>query len=203
MSSEDANSGFFLFGAAPLLGAALDTDVPASARANSTAIAKRMTFPRRPLPPGAGEEPRVAILWRMARHLPSAPSAQASFMAKPQAGPRPVEQECPMRRAILTAAVAAGAAFIGSVGGAGAQVTQQPRDAPPPGTGEVPRAASPAGAVYIPGVGFRYVTPLGARVYGWYYAPTYRRYQHGYRPRNVVCDWRDTWFGARCARRWR
>ena len=117
-----------------------------------------------------------------------------------------------MRRAILTAAVAAGAALIGIADVARAQVTQQPRDAPPPGTGEVPRAASPGGAVYIPGVGFRFVTPLGARVYGWYYAPrvygwyddrTSRRYQHGYRPRTVGCDWRDTWFGTRCARRWR
>jgi hypothetical protein len=117
-----------------------------------------------------------------------------------------------MRRAILIAAVAAGAALLGSADGAWAQVTPQPRDAPPPGTGEVPRAASPGGAVYIPGVGFRYVTPLGARVYGWYYAPrvygwyddrTSRRYQHGYRPRHVVCDWRDTWFATRCARRWR
>jgi hypothetical protein len=110
-----------------------------------------------------------------------------------------------MRRAILIAALAAAAAVLGSAGGA-AQVTPQPRDAPPPGTGEVPRAASPAGAVYIPGVGFRFVTPLGARVYGWYYAPrvygwyddrTWRRYHH------VACDWRDTWFGTRCARRWR
>ena len=117
-----------------------------------------------------------------------------------------------MRRAILTAAVAAGVALIGIAGGAGAQGTDQPRDAPPPGTGEVPRAASPGGAVYIPGVGFRYVTPLGAQVYGWYYAPrvygwyddrTTRRYLHGYRARHVACEGRDTWFGMRCTRRWR
>ena len=117
-----------------------------------------------------------------------------------------------MRRAILTAAVAAGAALLGLAGGAGAQDARQPRDAPPPGTGEVPRAASPAGAAYIPGVGFRYVTPLGARVYGWYYAPrvyawyddrTTRRYQYAYGPRKVVCDRRDTWFATRCAPRWR
>src|SRR5215831_18620790 len=82
MSSEDANCGFFLLGAGALVGAALDADALANTRANSTAIAKRMTFPRRPLPPGAGEEPRVAILWRMGRHLPSAPSAQARFMAQ-------------------------------------------------------------------------------------------------------------------------
>src|SRR5262249_21139695 len=151
-----------------------------------TAIAKRMIFPRRPLPPGAGEEPRVAILWRMARHLRSPPSAEAPFMAEPRGDRDLSSRGCPMRRAILTA-VAAAAALLGIAGGAGAQVTQQPRDAPPPGTGEVPRAASPAGAVYIPGVGFRYVTPLGARVYGWYYAPrvygwyddrTSRRYLH-------------------------
>jgi hypothetical protein len=116
-----------------------------------------------------------------------------------------------MRRAILTA-VAAAATLLGVANGAGAQVSQQPRDAPPPGTGEVPRAASPGGAVYIPGVGFRYVTPLGARVYGWYYAPrvygwyddrSSRRYLRGYRARNVACERRDTWFGVRCPRRWR
>ena len=81
----------------------------------------------------------------------------------------------------------------------------------PPGVGEVPQAASPTGATYIPGVGFRFVPPLGPRVYGYYYGPRVygyyddreaRRYQHGYRARRVACD-RDSWFGDRCARRWR
>src|SRR5215510_14087820 len=78
MCSEDANSGFFLVGAAP------DTDALASTRANSTAIAKRMTLPPSGLSPplGAGEEPRVAILWRMAHVPASAPSAGASLVAK-------------------------------------------------------------------------------------------------------------------------
>jgi len=112
-----------------------------------------------------------------------------------------------MRRAILT--FAAGAALLGPAAGASAQGVQ-PRDAPPPGTGAVPQAASAAGAVYIPGVGFRFATPFGARVYGWYYAPRVygwyddregRRYL-GYRARATACGWRDQWF-VRCARRWR
>jgi hypothetical protein len=73
-----------------------------------------------------------------------------------------------MGRAIVIAALAAGAGLLGLSAGASAQVTQ-PRDAPPVDTGEVPRAASPNGAVYIPGVGFRYVAPL-PRVYGYYAA---------------------------------
>jgi len=116
-----------------------------------------------------------------------------------------------MRRALRLAALAAGAAFFGVGAGAWAQGAQ-PRDAPPPGTGQVPQVASAAGTVYIPGVGFRFVTPPGARVYGWYYGPRVygwygdregRRYQHGYRAGRVACDWREEWFGARCQRRWR
>jgi hypothetical protein len=116
-----------------------------------------------------------------------------------------------MRRALRIAALAAGATLLGVVAVAWAQEAP-PRDAPPPGTGEVPRAASAAGTVYIPGVGFRFVTPPGARVYGWYYGPRVygwyddresRRYQHGYHARKVACGWRDEWFGGRCARRWR
>jgi hypothetical protein len=106
-----------------------------------------------------------------------------------------------MRRAFLRAALFAGACLLGPMTGAWAEFAQ-PRDAPPPGTGAVPQAASPAGAVYIPGVGFRYVTPLGARVYGWYYGPR-MRYQHGYRARWVACGGVDAWFAARCARRGR
>lgn len=111
-----------------------------------------------------------------------------------------------MGRAILFAALAAGAGLLGLAAGASAQVTQ-PRDAPPSDTGEVPRAASPSGARYIPGVGFRFVPPPGPRVYGYYYGPRVYGYYDDrearrYRAHRVACD-RDWWFGERCARRWR
>ena len=117
-----------------------------------------------------------------------------------------------MGRAMLIAALAAGAGLLGAAAGASAQVSV-PRDAPPPGVGEIPQAASPRGAVYIPGVGFRFVPPPGPRVYGWYYGPRVygwyddresRRYHHGYRARRVACDRDRAWLGERCAhRRWR
>ena len=112
-----------------------------------------------------------------------------------------------MGRAILIAALAAGAGLFGVAAGASAQVTQ-PRDAPPVDTGEVPRAASPNGAVYIPGVGFRYVAPL-PRVYGYYaagpqvYGYSDSREARRYRAHRVACDRLNAWFGERCARRWR
>ena len=112
-----------------------------------------------------------------------------------------------MGRAIVIAALAAGAGLLGLSAGALAQVTQ-PRDAPPVDTGEVPRAASPNGAVYIPGVGFRYVAPL-PRVYGYYaagprvYAYSDSREARRYRAYRVSCDRPGAWFGERCARRWR
>ena len=111
-----------------------------------------------------------------------------------------------MRRIILVATLAMSAAS-----GALAQ-TSIPRDAPPPDVGEIPRAASPTGATYIPGVGFRFVPPLGPRVYGWYYGPRVygwsddresRRYRHAYRARRIVCDRDSTWYGDRCVRRFR
>jgi hypothetical protein len=110
-----------------------------------------------------------------------------------------------MGRAIVIAALAAGAA-LGLSAGASAQVTQ-PRDAPPPETGEVPRVASPNGATYIPGVGFRYVAPL-PRVYGYYaagprvYGYSDSREARRYRAYRVSCDRLGSWFGE-CARRWR
>ena len=76
------------------------------------------------------------------------------------------------------------------------------------GHGEVPRAASPNGAVYIPGVGFRYVAPL-PRVYGYYaagprvYGYSDSREARRYRAYRVSCDRPGAWFGERCARRWR
>jgi hypothetical protein len=70
----------------------------------------------------------------------------------------------------------------------------------------VPGAASPAGARYIPGIGFRFVPPPGyvygyrTRVYGYYADRETMRYARGYRAR-AACD-RD-WFWERCGRRWR
>ena len=110
-----------------------------------------------------------------------------------------------MGRAIVIAALAAGAA-LGLSAGASAQLTQ-PRDAPPPETGEVPQVASPNGATYIPGVGFRYVAPL-PRVYGYYaagprvYGYSDSREARRYRAYRVSCDRLGSWFGE-CARRWR
>jgi hypothetical protein len=68
-----------------------------------------------------------------------------------------------------------------------------------PPIGDIPpaTAASPYGARYIPGVGFRYVYPGGPRVYGYtsYYGRAY-----GYAaPRRRGCGWD----GERCARRHR
>ena len=112
-------------------------------------------------------------------------------------------------RAMLIPALAAGAGLLVASAGASAQVSV-PRDAPPPGVGEVPQAAGPRGTVYIPGVGFRFVAPLprvygyyatGPRVYGYYDDRETRRYYNGYRARRVACD-RDSWFGERCTRRW-
>jgi hypothetical protein len=112
-----------------------------------------------------------------------------------------------MGRAILFAVLAAGAGLFGVSVGASAQVTQ-PRDAPPADTGEVPRAASPNGAVYIPGVGFRYVAPL-PRVYGYYaagprvYGYSDSREARRYRYHRVACDRLSARVDERCARRWR
>ena len=119
-----------------------------------------------------------------------------------------------LSRATLFAALAAGAGLWAASCGASAQVSQ-PRDAPQPETGEVPQVASPRGATYIPGVGFRFVPPLGPRVYGYYYGPRVygwyddretRRYRHGYRhsgyrARKVTCNRESTWYGDRCVRR--
>jgi|SRR6476646_6835454 hypothetical protein len=116
-------------------------------------------------------------------------------------------------RMILAAAMA-GVGLLAAADGACAQVSR-PRDAPPPGVGEVPQAAGPRGAVFIPGVGYRFVQPPGPRVYGWYYGPRVyswsddretRRFQngyraYGYRARRVGCDRDSTWYGDRCVRR--
>jgi hypothetical protein len=116
-----------------------------------------------------------------------------------------------MGRAILIGALAACAGLLAATSGASAQASQS-FDVLPPGTGEVPQAASPRGATYIPGVGFRFVPPLGTRVYGYYYGPRVygwyddresRRYHNSYRARRVACDPIGALFGERCTRRWR
>jgi hypothetical protein len=109
-------------------------------------------------------------------------------------------------RAIVTAALALAAGLLAATTGASAQVSR-PRDAPPPGTGDLPGAASPDGARYFPGIGFRFVPPPGyvygyrPRVYGYYADRESMRYTRGYRASRVACD-RD-WFGDRCRRGWR
>lgn len=107
----------------------------------------------------------------------------------------------------LPVILALGVSVAAGTTGARAQVPQ-PRDAPPPGS-EAPGVASPSGARYIPGVGFRFVPPLGTRVYGYYSAPRVygyyadresMRYRHYYR--RASCDSRHPWRGERCGRRW-
>jgi hypothetical protein len=102
-----------------------------------------------------------------------------------------------MRRSILATLLAAGAALLGTHVGASAQQAQ-PYAGPILGAEEVPLAARPYGATYIPGVGFRYITPSSARVYG-YQARAYRStddgaYWRGYRDN---C-WGYWWTGERC-----
>jgi hypothetical protein len=109
-----------------------------------------------------------------------------------------------MQRAILSAALAL---LIGLLLGATEARAQnpQPRDRPPEGLDVPPRAASPSGARYIPGVGFRFVPPIGG-FYGYYRAPRVlgyyadretMRYRRHYRPASC-----DVWRGERCPRRW-
>ena len=112
------------------------------------------------------------------------------------------------RRSIPAAALAFCAGIAVACSGASAQVAQ-PRDAPAPTVGEVPGVASPAGARYIPGVGFRFVPPPGyvygyrTRVYGYYADRELMRYYRGYRAHRIACDRYHDWRGERCGRRWR
>src|SRR5581483_413769 len=69
------------------------------------------------------------------------------------------------RRTRNDRAFLAALAFAGGLLAAAAGASAQPRDAPPPGS-EQPDAANPAGARYIPGVGFRFVPPPNY-VYGY------------------------------------
>jgi|GEM_PF-5318056 len=114
-----------------------------------------------------------------------------------------------MCRSILAAALAALAGLSVAAASASAQQTRDTYGQPVLGA-EPPEAASPAGAAYIPGVGFRFVTPGGARVLGYrayaprvygYYADResmrYRAYRGDRRCRGDW--WRD---GRRCERWW-
>lgn len=103
-----------------------------------------------------------------------------------------------MGRSIPVAALAAGLGLLGLASDAGAQNNRE-SFAPVVGVGELSDAASPGGAVYIPGVGFRYLAAGGPRVYGW---TGYRSRVYGYRQRARACRDHDWWHGDRCRRRW-
>jgi hypothetical protein len=95
------------------------------------------------------------------------------------------------------AALAMAIGLLACAGGAAAQ-TRTDNFVPPVVGKEAAESASPAGAVYIPGVGFRYVVP-GSRVYGWTgYGPRV----YGYRARTERKACGDWWGFERC-RRWR
>ncbi|HZT46700.1 MAG TPA: hypothetical protein VFA64_01915 [Hyphomicrobiaceae bacterium] len=113
------------------------------------------------------------------------------------------------RRTRNDRAFLAALAFAGGLLAAAAGASAQPRDAPLPGS-EQPDAASPAGARYIPGVGFRFVPPPNyvygyrTRVYGYYADRESMRYYRGYRAHRAGCDPdRARWHGDRCGRSWR
>ena len=112
------------------------------------------------------------------------------------------------RRAFV--AEAAGGLFLCTLAGKQFKANEEvPVEALNEGLDVPPRAASPAGARYIPGVGFRLVAPLGTRVYGYYAAPRVygyyadresMRYRRYYRP--ASCSSHRLWRGERCGRRW-
>jgi hypothetical protein len=132
----------------------------------------------------------VAVLWHIGIDL-----AAARFRLPPGCG-KEDEGGAAMRRSTVAAVLATAFGLLALAGSAAAQSTR-PYVTLLPGSEEVPEAASPTGAVYIPGIGFRYLPPPGARLYGYRaYAPPaygYRSYRRacGYRPRN-----------GRCARAW-
>ena len=103
-----------------------------------------------------------------------------------------------MGRSILVAALAAGLGLVGLAAGATAQQTPQPFAPPVVGADPLLQAASPAGATYIPGVGFRYLAAGGPKVYGW---TGYRTRVHGYRAYRRACRDRDWWSFDRCGHR--
>jgi hypothetical protein len=102
-----------------------------------------------------------------------------------------------MRRPILCALTAAGA-LIGANGAGHAQTTA-PYAAPPAvEPAAPPKSANPYGATYIPGVGFRYLAPGGARVYGYRtYAPRVYGDRRGYRQERCLWLWDDCFWRRR------
>jgi hypothetical protein len=114
-----------------------------------------------------------------------------------------------MGRSILVAVLAAGVGLLATSTGTMAQQTPQtPRPYAPPlvGAEPPPEPAPVHGATYIPGVGFRYLAPGSARVYGWYgyRAPVYAYYRDGYARARYYrdrCRADRHWAADRCARR--
>lgn len=103
-----------------------------------------------------------------------------------------------MDRTIPVVALAIAVGLLVASAGASAQ-TRTDTYIPPIVTADPAEAASPAGAVYIPGVGFRYVVP-GSRVYGWTgYGP--RVYGYRARAQRRACRKRDWWGFDRCRHR--
>jgi hypothetical protein len=123
-------------------------------------------------------------------------------------------KETPMGRSILMPALGAALVLFGAHTAALAQSPVSPSDMPinafkpadPP-----PGAASPSGATYIPGIGFRFVPPPGVRTYRYYRTPAYQysadretmRWYQPYRAYRRGCGEHRWWDGERCARRTR
>ena len=99
-----------------------------------------------------------------------------------------------MRGRIVLAALVAAAGLMVGPESAAAQTMEYFK--PPLGDAPQANAASPYGARFIPGVGFRYIYPGGPRVYGYtsYYGSGY-----GYAPRRRGCGANRVWDGGRCA----
>src|SRR5437899_2909215 len=107
-----------------------------------------------------------------------------------------------MGRSILVSLLAGSIGLLGAHAGASAQ--QVPAaNVIPNLADEQPRAASPSGATYIPGVGFRFLAPGGPRVYGWAYGYRTPVYGYRYRAHRRACRDRDGWDSDRCGHRWR
>ena len=96
-----------------------------------------------------------------------------------------------MRRSVHRAlAVVAPLAAMSPTAFAQTTVPQVSTPSVDPGSAE---SASPYGATYIPGVGFRYVAPGGARVYGYRaYGPQVYGYRR-YLDEGCFWFWDDCW----------
>ena len=103
-----------------------------------------------------------------------------------------------MGRSILVRLLAGSIGLLGIHAGASAQLAPE-INVPPNLATEQPQAASPRGAAYIPGVGFRFIAPGGPRVYGWAYGYRSPVYGYRYRAHRRTCRDRDGW----CGHRWR